>query len=118
MLNLKDYFSLKNKEKKENLFIIKSKILRKKRISLKNLNEKEKDENTKKRFENKIFNKENINILNNNNKIPSKKLNKIFSNHLKQNNFNIEKIYFEDDFNKKIINFHLFTDKMIYDNDL
>ena len=116
MLNLKDYFSLKNKEKKENLFIIKSKILRKKRISLKNLNEKEKDENTKKRFENKIFNKENINILNNNNKIPSKKLNKIFSNHLKQNNFNIEKIYFEDDFNKKIINFHLFTDKMIYDS--
>ena len=40
MLNLKDYFSLNNKEKKENLFIFKSKLLKKKRISLKNLNEK------------------------------------------------------------------------------
>ena len=119
MLNLKDYFSLNNKEKKENLFIFKSKLLKKKRISLKNLNEKEQDQNTKKRFENKLFNNENINILNNNNKKPSnfsKKLNKIVSNHLKTKNFNIEKIYFEDDFNKKIINFNLFNDNFIYDS--
>ena len=133
MLNLNDYSTFHNNDNKENfpnLFIIKSRYLRKKRISLKNfLNEK--DQNTKKRFENKVninFNNENLNLINYkslNNQNPSKKqisdffpkkFNKIFSNHLKQNKYNLDKIYFEDDVNKKIINFHLFTDNIIYDS--
>ena len=115
-----------NKENVPNLFIIKSRYLRKKRLSYNN--EKEQDQNTKKRFENKTNNFNNENIINYkslNNKNPSKKqifdffpkkFNKIFSNHLKQIKYNLDKIYFEDEVNKKIINFHLFSDKIVYDS--